>query len=160
MGAGKSTVGNQLARSLKKKFVDCDQELEARTGASISLIFEVEGEEGFRKRERELLVELTEAENIVLATGGGVVLHPDNRARLRSRGFAIYLHAAVDLLVARTSRDRTRPLLQVDNPKQKFEALMKERDPLYRQVADLVIKTNQRTTRHVVKDIIRRLEAL
>lgn len=160
MGAGKSTVGHQLAKSLKKTFVDCDQELEKRTGASISLIFELEGEDGFRKREQDLLVELTEGENIVLATGGGVVLRAENRARLRSSGFAIYLNASVDLLVARTSRDRSRPLLQVENPRKKFEALLAERDPLYRQVADLVIRTNQRTTRFVVKDIIRRLEAL
>ena len=160
MGAGKSTVGAQLARSLKKDFIDCDKELEKRTGASIALIFEVEGEEGFRKRERELLAELTDRDDIVLATGGGVILHPDNRACLRSRGFAIYLNAPIDLLVARTSRDRSRPLLNDTDPREKFETLLKERDPLYRQVADLVVRTNQRTTRYVVKDILKRLEAM
>ncbi len=160
MGAGKSTVGNQLARSLEKTFIDCDQELIKRTGASIPLIFEVEGEEGFRKREQDLLAELTEVENVVLATGGGVILRAENRARLRSRGFAIYLNASIDLLVARTSRDRSRPLLNGTDPRKKFEELLAHRDPLYRQVADLVVKTNQRTTRHVVKDIVRRLEDL
>lgn len=160
MGAGKSTIGNQLAKGLNKSFLDCDRELEERTGASISLIFELEGEEGFRKRERELLVELSEADGIILATGGGVVLEADNRARLRSRGFVIYLNAPIDLLVARTSRDRSRPLLQDTDPRVKFETLMEERDPLYRQVADLVIKTNQRTTKYVVREIIRKLEGL
>lgn len=160
MGAGKSTVGRQLARSLEMEFVDCDREIEERTGVSISIIFELEGEEGFRKRERAMIEQLTERDGIVLATGGGAVLDEENRARLRSRGFAIYLNAPIDLLLERTARDKHRPLLQTDDPKAKLTALAEEREPLYQQVADMVIKTDRRTARHVVKEILRRLGEL
>lgn len=160
MGAGKTTVGRQLAKTLDKQFLDCDRELEARTGADIPLIFELEGEEGFRRRERAMLEELTAREDIVLATGGGVVLDADNRAKLRSRGFAIYLNAPIDLLVERTTRDSHRPLLQTDDPGTKLLDLVEERDPLYRQVADLVVETNRRTARYVVKEILKRLDNL
>lgn len=160
MGAGKTTVGRQLAKTLDKQFLDCDRELEARTGADIPLIFELEGEEGFRRRERAMLEELTAREDIVLATGGGVVLDADNRAKLRSRGFAIYLNAPIDLLVERTTRDSHRPLLQTDDPETKLLDLVEERDPLYRQVADLVVETNRRTARYVVKEILKRLDNL
>jgi shikimate kinase len=159
MGAGKSTVGRQLARALGKDFVDCDREIEIRTGASISLIFELEGEEGFRRREQAMLLELTERDGIVLATGGGAVLEAENRARLRARGYAIYLKATVDLLVERTARDRNRPLLQTDDPRARLESLLAEREPLYEQVADMTVKTNHRTARHVVREIVRRIEA-
>ena len=160
MGAGKSTVGRQLAKTLNKEFIDCDREIEERTGVTIAIIFEVEGEEGFRKRERAMIEQLTERDGIVLATGGGVVLDEDNRSRLRTRGFAIYLNAPIDLLVERTARDRQRPLLQTDDPKAKLIALANEREPLYRQVADMVIKTDRRTARHVVKEIVRRISQL
>ena len=160
MGAGKSTVGRQLAKALDMEFVDCDREIEERTGVTIAIIFEVEGEEGFRKRERAMIEQLTERDGIVLATGGGVVLDEDNRARLRARGFAIYLNAPIDLLVERTARDRQRPLLQDGDPKAKFKALAEEREPLYRQVADMVVKTDRRTARHVVKEIVRRISQL
>ena len=160
MGAGKSTVGRQLAKALNKEFVDCDREIEERTGVTIAIIFEVEGEEGFRKRERAMIEQLTERDGIVLATGGGVVLDEENRSRLRARGFAIYLNAPVDLLVERTARDRQRPLLQTDDPKAKLVALANEREPLYRQVADMVVKTDRRTARHVVKEIMRRISQL
>jgi shikimate kinase len=160
MGAGKSTVGRQLAKTLNKEFVDCDREIEERTGVTVAIIFEVEGEEGFRKRERAMIEQLTERDGIVLATGGGAVLDEENRSRLRTRGFAIYLNAPIDLLVERTSRDRQRPLLQTDDPKEKFMALAQEREPLYRQVADMVVKTDRRTARHVVKEIVRRLSQL
>ncbi len=160
MGAGKSTVGRQLAKSLNMEFVDCDREIEERTGVTIAIIFEVEGEEGFRKRERAMIEQLTERDGIVLATGGGVVLDEANRSRLRTRGFAIYLNAPIDLLVERTARDRQRPLLQIDDPKAKLVELVTERDPLYQQVADMVVKTDRRTARHVVKEIVRRLTQL
>jgi shikimate kinase len=160
MGAGKSTVGRQLAKSLSMEFVDCDREIEERTGVNISIIFEVEGEEGFRKRERAMIEQLTEREGIVLATGGGAVLEEDNRARLRTRGFAIYLNAPIELLLERTARDKQRPLLQTDDPKAKLIALAEEREPLYQQVADMVVKTDRRTARHVVKEIVRRLGQL
>ena len=161
MGAGKSTVGRHLARLLGKDFVDCDSEIEARTGATISLIFEVEGEEGFRKRERAMLEELTERVNVVLATGGGAVLDPDNRARLRTHGFVVYLCATVDLLVQRTARDRNRPLLhEGGDRRERLEELLNERDPLYRQVADMVVVTDRRSPRHMARDITKRIEGL
>ncbi|NIM28912.1 MAG: shikimate kinase AroK [Gammaproteobacteria bacterium] len=160
MGAGKSTVGRQLAKALEKEFVDCDREIEERTGVTIAVIFEVEGEEGFRKRERAMIEQLTERDDIVLATGGGAVLDEENRSRLRARGFAIYLDAPIDLLVERTARDRQRPLLQTDDPKAKLAMLAEEREPLYRQVADMVVKTDRRTARHVVKEIVRRISQL
>ena len=130
MGAGKSTVGRQLAKSLDKQFLDCDRELEERTGASISLIFELEGEEGFRRRERDMLDELTSRSGIVLATGGGAVLDSENRARLRSRGFAIYLDAPLDLLAERTSRDRSRPCSILPTPRHARKNPERARSPL------------------------------
>ena len=160
MGAGKTTVGRQLAKSLEKQFMDCDRELEQRTGASVSLIFELEGEEGFRRRERNMLDELTARSGIVLATGGGAVLDSENRARLRSRGFAIYLDAPLDLLAERTSRDRSRPLLDTPDPRATLTRLLNERDPLYRQVADLVVKTNHGTAKYVVREIVEHLAQL
>ena len=160
MGAGKSTVGRQLGKTLKKEFLDCDKAIEERTGANISLIFELEGEEGFRKREQAMLHELTERDDIVLATGGGAVLSEENRARLMSRGFVIYLDAPVELLIERTSRDRNRPLLQTDDPAKRIEEIMSVREPLYRQVADAVVQTGRRSARYVVKDIQRHLDAL
>ena len=160
MGAGKSTVGRQLAKALDMEFVDCDREIEQRTGVTIGVIFEVEGEEGFRKRETAMIEQLTERDGIVLATGGGVVLDEVNRSRLRARGFAIYLNAPIDLLLERTARDKQRPLLQTDDPKAKLISLAAEREPLYQQVADMVVKTDRRTARHVVKEIVRRLGQL
>ncbi len=160
MGAGKSTVGRHLARGLEKEFVDCDKELEARTGVNIPLIFELEGEAGFRKREKTVLHEQTERDGIVLATGGGAVIDPDNRQRLRSRGFVVYLHAPLEVLVQRTAKDRNRPLLQTEDPQAFLAELMEVRDPLYREVADLVIMTNHRTARHAVRQIMKELESL
>jgi shikimate kinase len=160
MGAGKSTVGRQLSRALKKRFVDSDKAIEERTGASIALIFDVEGEEGFRRREQTMLDELTLLSDIVLATGGGAVLREDNRANLMSRGYVVYLSAPVDLLVERTTRDRSRPLLQTGDPATRVADLLALRDPLYRQVADTVVQTDRRSARHVVKEIQNRLEAL
>jgi len=153
MGAGKSTVGRQLARALELSFLDSDRVIEERTGASVSLIFEIEGEEGFRDREAQVIEELTRRENLVLATGGGAVLREENRRRLRERGFVIYLRAPLSLLVERTSRDHNRPLLATANPQERLRALLQEREPLYREVADLIIDTGNRTVRQVVSMI-------
>jgi shikimate kinase len=160
MGAGKTTVGRQLALALEKEFLDSDREIETRTGASISLIFDLEGEEGFRKREAAMIDVLTQRRGIVLATGGGAVLDDGNRAVLRSRGFVIYLWAPIERLWQRTSRDRKRPLLQADDPRTKLEAIVTERDPLYRQVADMIVKADQRSPRHVLKGILKQLKSL
>ena len=158
MGAGKSTIGRQLSNSLKKDFKDSDHEIVARTGASIPLIFEIEGEEGFRKREAAMIDELTQLNDTVLATGGGAVLREENRKCLKERGAVIYLYASVEQLFERTSRDRNRPLLQTENPKQKLQELMDQRDPLYREVADMVVHTDDRSIRSVVKEILVRLK--
>ena len=160
MGAGKSTIARRLAATLDKEFVDADRELEQRTGVEIPLIFELEGEDGFRKRERELLAELVVRKDIVLATGGGVVLSADNRANLAEHGFVIYLDTPVDLLVARVARDRHRPLMQTPDPKATMREIMRIRDPLYRENADIVVKSSHRSSRFVVREILQRIEAL
>jgi shikimate kinase len=160
MGAGKSTVGRQLSKALRKRFIDSDKTIEERTGASISLIFDVEGEGGFRRREKAIIDELTALTEIVLATGGGAVLDESNRANLMSRGFVVYLQAPVDLLVERTSRDRSRPLLQSEDTRTRVTELLAERDPIYRQVADTIVQTDRRSARHVVREIQARLEEL
>ncbi|QEP43079.1 shikimate kinase AroK [Ectothiorhodospiraceae bacterium BW-2] len=157
MGAGKSTIGRQLAYTLNVPFRDCDHEIINRTGASIPLIFELEGEEGFRRRESEMLDELTQLSEVVMATGGGAVLKEQNRQLLRSRGVVIYLYASQEQLYQRTCRDRNRPLLQTDNPRQKIAELLEQRDPLYRQVADLIVHTEERSVRSVVKEVVARL---
>ena len=160
MGAGKSTIARRLAATLDKEFVDADRELEQRTGVEIPLIFELEGEDGFRKRERDLLAELVVRKDIVLATGGGVVLSADNRANLAEHGFVIYLDTPVDLLVARVARDRHRPLMQTPDPKATMREIMRIRDPLYRESADIVVKSSHRSSRFVVREILQRIEAL
>ncbi|CAN5180623.1 shikimate kinase AroK [soil metagenome] len=144
MGAGKTAVGRQLARRLRYQFCDSDLEVEARAGADISLIFEKEGEAGFRRREKEAIDRLTQRAHVVLATGGGAILDPDNRGRLASRGYVIYLSASIDRQLERTSRSDRRPLLHTENPKAALDRLMHERDPLYRAVADSVIDTDGR----------------
>jgi len=158
MGAGKSTIGRQLSRQLRMVFYDSDREIENRTGVDIPLIFELEGEQGFRRRERLVIDELTSLPNIVLATGGGAILDADNRKHLAERGLVIYLHASVNQQLARTKHDRNRPLLQTDNPRQRLEDLMQLRDPLYREIADLVIDTDGKRVMAVVNQIIRKLK--
>jgi len=158
MGAGKSTIGRQLSKQLRMVFYDSDREIENRTGVDIPLIFELEGEQGFRKRERLVIDELTSQPNIVLATGGGAILDADNRKHLAERGLVIYLHASVNQQLARTKHDRNRPLLQTDNPRQRLEDLMRLRDPLYREIADLVIDTDGKRVMAVVNQIIRKLK--
>jgi len=158
MGAGKSTVGRHLAELLHKRFLDADHEIEARTGVAISLIFEIEGEEGFRRREAVVLEELTRGDNLVLATGGGAVLVLDNRERLRGRGIVVYLHAPLDILVNRTHRDRHRPLLAAGDRRQTLEAIMKIREPIYRALADVVVDTDHRAPQSVAQEIAGRLK--
>ncbi len=158
MGAGKSTIGRQLAEALSFQFEDSDHEIQRRTGVDIPTIFEYEGEEGFRNREQQVIAEMTSQEGIVLATGGGSVLREVNRQNLTARGVVIYLHCSPEQQFARTNRDRNRPLLQTEDPLERLRAIMAEREPLYRQVADMVISTEKRGTSSVVKEIRRRLE--
>ena len=158
MGAGKTTIGRELAKALKSDFLDSDREIERRTGASIPLIFELEGEAGFRVRESAMIDELSQLQNTVLATGGGAVLDITNRTRLAARGHVIYLHASLEQLLRRTSKDQHRPLLQAPNPADRLLELMRTRDPLYREIADLIIETDGRTVRSVVQEIAQRVE--
>jgi shikimate kinase len=158
MGAGKTTVGRALAKKLNKRFIDSDHEIEARTGASIPLIFEIEGEASFRQRESEVIRDLTAQSDIVLATGGGAVLKPENRAYLKTRGTVIYLRASVNSILQRTSHDKNRPLLQTADPRQKIEQLASEREPYYLEVADFVIETGRPNVQSLVQMIISQLE--
>ncbi|MEN0108934.1 MAG: shikimate kinase AroK [Pseudomonas sp.] len=160
MGAGKSTIGRLLAKELRLSFKDSEKEIEQRTGANIPWIFDVEGEAGFREREQSVIGELCELDGVVLATGGGAVLRPENRAALRAGGRVVYLHTSVDQQLDRTSRDRNRPLLRTANPGKVLADLMRIRDPLYREIADVIIETDERPPRMVVQEILERLEAL
>ena len=157
MGSGKSTIGRLLSNELKLEFIDSDKVIEERAGANIPWIFDVEGEDGFRNREETVIDQVSEQDNIVLATGGGAVLRESNRNLLRERGFVIYLHASVDQQVERTARDRNRPLLQTENPRARLEELIRVRDPLYRQTADFVMRTDRRHPRAVIGEIIKAL---
>ncbi|VAW78467.1 Shikimate kinase I [hydrothermal vent metagenome] len=158
MGAGKSTIGRQLSRALQLDFIDSDKEIETRTGVDIPLIFELEGETGFRKREQEVIDILTQRRHIVLATGGGAVLDWHNRQHLAARGTVIYLHTTVEQQLKRTGRDRNRPLLQTRDPAGKLRELMEIRDPLYREVADWLIETDGCLVRDVVRKILDQAE--
>ena len=158
MGAGKSTIGKYLAQQLKLQFADTDTEIESRTGADIPWIFDVEGEEGFRDREQQVVEELTQWDNTVLATGGGVVIRSENRRALGGRGFVIYLHATVEEQVRRTQRDRRRPLLSSGDPETVLRNLMTERDALYREIADHIIDTDGCSPRTVARKLIRELQ--
>ncbi|MDV7210800.1 shikimate kinase AroK [Azotobacter beijerinckii] len=160
MGSGKSTIGRLLAKELRLTFKDSDKEIEQRTGADIPWIFDVEGEAGFREREQAMIGELCTDDGIVLATGGGAVLRLENRTALRSGGRVVYLHASVAQQLERTSRDRNRPLLRAADPGQVLSDLMVIRDPLYREVADLVVETDERPPRMVVEEILDRLHML
>lgn len=154
MGAGKTTVGRRLAQARHMRFVDSDHEIERRCGVDIPYIFEKEGEAGFRRREALVIAALTDDANIVLATGGGAILDPQNRQQLAGRGIVVYLHASVDQQLARTQRSEARPLLQqAGDRREVLDALFRIRDPLYREIADLVVSTDSRSAKCVVKDI-------
>ena len=160
MGSGKSSVGKRLAQDLGFVFFDSDKEIEKTTGADIPLIFELEGEAGFRKRETQALRNLCSQSPIVLATGGGSVLLEENRHLLSHEGLVIYLHASIDQILERTKRDRSRPLLQTDNPRLKLEQIMAEREPIYEALADYKIETDRHTVREVVQSIHRVIDPL
>ena len=157
MGAGKSTIGRLLAAELHLPFCDTDKAIEDRCGADIPWIFDVEGEDGFRARESSMLAELSEDNGLVLATGGGIILLAENRKMLRSRGFVVYLRASVDQQTARTAKDKNRPLLQAGEPREVLEQLMLVRDPLYTEVADMMVDTDSRSPKDVAKDIAKKL---
>jgi shikimate kinase len=158
MGAGKTTIGRQIASELSLDFFDSDHEIENRTGVTITHIFDIEGEAGFRKRETAMLDELTNKKGIVLATGGGAILKAENRQFLMSRGTTIYLYANIDTLLERTSKDRNRPLLQTGDPAAKLKELFEIRDPLYRETADILIDTSKDSVRLALKEILEKLQ--
>ena len=157
MGAGKTTIGRQLARSLKLEFVDSDHEVERRTGADIPWIFDIEGEAGFRRRERAVIEELCSRRGLVVATGGGVVLDPCNRADLARSGTVIYLSASPDRIYARTVKSQHRPLLRTADPRARIEQIVAEREPLYREIADIVVDTERRGVSSAVSFIVKQL---
>jgi shikimate kinase len=157
MGAGKTSVGKILAKRLRKTFLDSDHEIEHRTGVRIPIIFEIEGEAGFRRREASVVQELVHLPEIVLATGGGAVLDPDNRAALHSTGTVIYLRASPSELYMRTRHDRNRPLLRTSDPLGKLEELHRVRDPLYRECAHLIVDTGHQAIRSLVAKLEREL---
>ena len=157
MGAGKSAVGRQLARLLHLDFVDSDDEIERRTGVDVPFIFEKEGEAGFRKREASAIDDLSRRDGIVLATGGGAIIDPQNRNHLGARGFVVYLHTSVDQQLSRTRKGRERPMIANDDPRASLEKLMAEREPLYREIADLTVDTDGRKVKAVADEILERL---
>ncbi len=159
MGAGKSTIGRELAEKLHLDFYDSDQEIERRTGADIAWVFDLEGEEGFRKREEGVINDLTEKQGIVLATGGGSVISRQIRNRLSARGIVVYLETTIDKQVARTQRDRRRPLLQTsEEPRKVLERLAIERNPLYEEIADIIVPTDDQSAKVVANKIIERID--
>lgn len=160
MGAGKSAVGRQLAKMLRREFLDSDAEIEARTGVDIAFIFEKEGEAGFRRRECAVIQALTAREEVVLATGGGAVLHADNRAALASRGLVVYLQASVEQQLERTRLSNHRPLLETPDPAGRLAQLMRDREPLYEALATFTIATDGRMVRDVAQEVRRVLTAL
>jgi shikimate kinase/3-dehydroquinate synthase len=160
MGSGKTTIGRALAKRLNKRFFDSDHELEARTGASIPLIFEIEGEASFRQREADMIRDLTACEGVVLATGGGSILNPQSRDYLKSRGLVIYLRAGVSSILQRTGHDKNRPLLQTADPRARLEELALQREPYYQEVADIVIETGRPNVQYLVQTIVAYLENL
>ena len=159
MGAGKTSVGRVLAKRLRKTFVDSDHEIESRTGVGIPLIFEIEGEAGFRRRESSVIRELVTQSDIVLATGGGAVLDPETRRLLHATGTVVYLRAAPSELWLRTRHDRNRPLLRTADPLARLEALHTERDPLYHETAHLIVDTGNQAIRTLVARLERELRA-
>lgn len=161
MGAGKTTVGRRIAELKGMHFVDSDHEVEKRTGVDIAFIFDMEGEDGFRKREREVIAELSEEPNTVMATGGGAILDDDTRNLLSARGVVVYLETTLEQQVARTRKGSTRPLLEgSDDVEATLTQLMETRDPLYRSIADIVVKTGDQQARRLAREIVEQLEAI
>jgi len=160
MGAGKSTIGRQLARELKLEFLDTDREIEDRSGADIPWIFDVEGEAGFRKREANMIAELSQQRDVVMATGGGAVESADNRQHLSARGTVVYLFATVEQQLERTSKDKNRPLLQNEDPEQVLRDLFASRHALYEETADIQVATGAQNPRLLVAEIIKQIEAI
>jgi len=158
MGSGKSTIGRLLSNELKLEFVDSDKVIVDRAGADIPWIFDVEGESGFRDREEAVIELMTQQHDVVLATGGGAILREANREVLRARGFVIYLETSIDQQLERTARDRNRPLIQTADPRATLEALLAKRDPLYRDTADLILRTDRRHPRMVISEILKALK--
>ncbi|MDN3452798.1 MULTISPECIES: shikimate kinase AroK [unclassified Psychrobacter] len=159
MGAGKTTIGKLLAKQLGRTFVDSDWYIESQTGADIAWIFAKEGEAGFRERETRAIDELTQNSQIVLATGGGAIMCAENREFLNQRGIVVYLNAPVDVQLARTAKDKSRPLLQQPNPRKILQDLYSARDPLYRQVAHIIMPTGHTYPRHMVNQLMQQLES-
>lgn len=157
MGAGKTTIGKLLASELGFDFIDSDREIEKRAGADVSWIFDVEGEEGFRKRERNIIADLAEGSRAVIATGGGAVLSENTRKLMQSHGFTVYIHAPLKILLERTSQDKSRPLLQVKDPESKFKKILEERQSLYQEVANLELSSHNLSSKQIVAEIISKL---
>ena len=157
MGAGKTTIGRLLARRLKLRFYDSDQEVERRCGVKIPVIFEIEGEGGFRAREEQAIAELTALQGIVLATGGGAVISEENRRRLAASGTVVYLSARPEDLFERVRQDRNRPLLATPDPLARLRSLYVERDPLYRSIADLVVDTGKQSVQTLARSLVQQL---
>ncbi|MBE1275954.1 MULTISPECIES: shikimate kinase AroK [Enterovibrio] len=158
MGAGKSTIGRHLAQQLHMEFFDSDTVIEERTGADIAWVFDVEGEEGFRDREENVINDLTQKQGIVLATGGGSIKSKESRNRLSARGIVVYLETTIEKQLARTQRDKKRPLLQTEQPREVLEELAGERNPLYEEIADYVVRTDDQSAKVVANQIIELLE--
>ena len=157
MGSGKSTIGSIIAKRLNREFKDSDHYIEERTGVDIARIFDVEGEQGFRDRETNALSDLLKSSNRVIATGGGSILRQENQKMLKRDGYIIFLDTSVNQQMQRLARDKKRPLLQTENPRQKLESLFEERRPIYLKLADLSIETDRRFARRLATDIIKRL---
>ena len=157
MGAGKSSIGRRLAKRINREFIDCDHALEERTGVTITTIFELEGEKGFRERESKILSELCQREDTVIATGGGVILKEENRKVLTENNTVVYLQASVDTQLKRTLHDKNRPLLEIGDRRAKLMSLAKTRNPLYEEVANIIIKTDTQSISNSIKTIIEQL---
>lgn len=153
MGSGKTTIGKKLSGLLGLQFLDCDHELEQTTGASVNLIFDIEGEEGFRERETRVLEELVGKQNVLVATGGGVVVRKRNREILRAGGLVVYLKTPVERQLARLARDNSRPLLQTPDKEQRLQKLAAIRNPLYEEVADIIFPSSQKSVRFVARNL-------
>jgi len=158
MGTGKTTIGRQLAKNLSVSFYDSDHEIEKRTGVKISIIFEIEGEEGFRRRETQILNELSQMNNIVLSTGGGAVTKAENRKTLKNNGHIIYLKSSPEILFKRTADDKNRPLLQTDNRLIQIRKILAEREPIYIEMADEIIDSEKKSSKQIIQKILEQID--